>query len=384
MGQARAGIVGTGFAASSHVDALRRIGVDIAGIAGSSRAKAARAADAFGIPRAFADLGALLDDDSVDVVHNCTPNHLHAEVNAAALAAGRHLLSEKPLGMSSAETLRLVDLAAATPAVTGVCFNYRHYPLVRQAKTFMEEGTYGRPHLVHGSYLQDWLLFEDDWNWRLDSGKAGPSRAVADIGSHWLDLVQYVTGDTVTEVCAHLGTLHPTRTRPEGASTTFARSEPVRGEVTAIDTEDYATVLLRFGGGAGGSFLVSQVSAGRKNRLFFEIDAARASFAWDQEEPNTLWIGHRDQSNQELARDPALLAPEAARLAHFPGGHQEGWPDGLKNLLLDFYAAVADGDVHGRSFATFREAHRIVVVVEAIVASDRERAWVEVDGTVSA
>ena len=381
MRRPRAGIVGTGFAASSHVDALRRIGMELGAIAGSSRDKARAFAEPLGVETHYGDYLELLADDSVDVVHNCTPNHLHAAINEAAIAAGKHLLSEKPLAMTSSETEHLAELAGSSNAVAGVCFNYRHYPLVQQMRCLLQDGAHGRPHLIHGSYLQYWLLWPSDWNWRLESAKAGLTRALGDIGSHWIDVVQHVTGDTIVEVSGDLGTLHPERMRPHDSVQTFESAGDAASEATAIDTEDFATVLLRFESGARGSFLVSQVSAGRKNRLWFEIDLTDAALAWDQEEPNTLWIGRRDEANRLLARDPSLLSPEAAPLAHFPGGHQEGWPDGLKNLFIDFYAtvgAVEDGGEHSPSFATFAEAHRVTQTVEAIAESARARSWVEV------
>ena len=377
------GVIGTGFAATSHVEALRRVPeVELVALAGSSREKAENLAGTWGGgAAAYGDYRELLADDRVDVVHDCTPNHLHADVNAAALTAGKHVLSEKPLALDASETADLVDAAADAGLVAGVCFNYRHFPLVRQLRALVASGESGPFHLVRGAYLQDWLLERTDWNWRLEREKAGASRAVGDIGSHWLDLAEHVTGDRVVAVCAELGTLHAERLRPTGGVETFARADDGERTSVAIDTEDFASVLLRFAGGARGVLTVSQVTAGRKNRLLLELDAARSSFAWDQEEPNRLWIGRRDGPNAELPRDPSLLVPEAAALAHYPGGHQEGWPDALRNLFADFYGAVRaqiDGVDHHPFFATFADAHRTMRLVEAIVASDADGAWVEV------
>jgi predicted dehydrogenase len=375
-------LVGTGFAASSHVEALRRVpGVEPVGVVGSSPAKAEAFVRRLGLERAYGDVAEMLADDAVGAVHNCTPNRLHAEVNHAVLEAGRHLLSEKPLGRTSAETAPLVAAAASADVVSGVCFNYRHFPLVREARERLAAGTGGPVHLVHGAYLQDWLLLDTDWNWRIDPEAGGEARALGDIGSHWLDLVQHVTGDTVVETFAELSTLHPRRYAPAGGRETFSRE--VGGETVAWDiaTEDFATVLLRFASGARGTFSVSQVSAGRRNRLVFEVNAATESLAWDQEEPNTLWVGRRDGPNAEVVRDPALLSPPAAALAHYPAGHQEGWPDGLKNLFIDFYAAVAArdaGEPYDASFATFADAHRVGLQVEAILASHAAGAWTPV------
>ena len=376
----RVGVIGTGFAASSHLDALARLrGVEVAGILGSSPERSRAAAERLGVGRAYPGLEALLDDDSVDAVHNCTPNHLHAGITERALATGKHVLSEKPLALDPEEGARLVSAADRANVVTGVCFNYRHFPLVQQARA-MVRGELGPVHLAHGSYLQDWLLEKDDWNWRLEADKAGATRASGDIGSHWVDTVEHVMGDRVEEVMADLGRLHDERLRPAGEVRTFERS-PAERIPTRVDTEDFASVLLRFRGGCRGAFTVSQVSPGRKNRLWFEMDGARAALAWDQEDPNRLWIGRRDAANAQVMRDPSLLVPQAAALAHFPGGHEEGWPDALRNLFEDFYAAVSahrERRPDQRTFATFGEAQHVTEVIAAIARSDRDRSWVPV------
>jgi predicted dehydrogenase len=380
----RVGVIGTGFAATSHVDALRRVpSVEIGAIAGSSASKAEAAGERLGIGQTFGDYRELLRGDTVDAVHDCTPNHLHSTINGDVLGAGKHLLSEKPLGMDSRETAALVARAASAEVVAGVCFNYRHYPLVRQVKVMLAEGELGQPHLIHGGYLQDWLLHPTDWNWRLEPDKGGASRAIADIGSHWMDLVQYVTGHRIQEVLAVLDTVHGERRRPRERVATFERAEESGLESVPVTTEDSATVIFRTDRDLRGTFTVSQVSAGWKNRLFFEIDAAKASVSWDQEDPNILCIGRRDEANAELSRDPSMLAPEAAALVHFPAGHQEGWPDALRNLFLDFYGAVSAHGVaaaHESSFATFEDAHRIAQAVEAIVRSDNSGGWETVSG----
>ncbi|TMK56890.1 MAG: Gfo/Idh/MocA family oxidoreductase [Actinobacteria bacterium] len=380
----RVGIVGTGFAAAAHLDALSRIpGAEAVGVLGSALSRTRAAAERFSVGRAFGSLEELLD--GVDVVHNCTPNDVHAEVTLAALEAGVHVLSEKPLGIDAAAAARLAAAAASTNVVTGVCFVYRHFPLVQQMRALLDEGTNGPIHLVHGAYLQDWLLRPDDWNWRLESTRAGASRAMGDIGSHWIDLVQHVTGDLVTWVCAEVGRAHDMRLRPpEGEPETFA-SGGGDGQLTAVDTEDMALVLFRTASGVRGSVTVSQVSAGWKNHLVLEVDAAEASFVWDQEEPNRLRIGRRDRANRDVLRDPSLLAPAAARLAHFPGGHQEGWPDALRNLFEDFYAAVDAGTTgaqYAPTFASFSDAARVQAVVEAVLRSDATGVWVDVDDIV--
>jgi predicted dehydrogenase len=379
----RVGIVGAGFAASSHIDALRRISeVEVAGIAGSRPERGQQAAERLGIDRAFPDWRVMVQDDAIDAVHDCTPNHLHAEINSAALAAGKHVLSEKPLAMDSAQSGRLVEEAVAANVVSGVCFNYRHFPLVRHLREVLAGAEFGPVHLVHGAYLQDWLLLPSDWNWRLEAEKGGASRAMADIGSHWLDLAQHVTGDRVTEVLAELATVHGERMRPVGEVETFARGGGEGRTPVAVQSEDAGSVLLRFATGARGTLTVSQVSAGWKNHLVIEVDAAQAAFVWDQEDPNRLRIGQRNEANRELPRDPGLVSPGAAALTHYPGGHQEGWPDALRNLFGEFYQAVRahrEGREVGPTFASFAEAHGIIRVVEAVVASYRSGQWTKVE-----
>jgi predicted dehydrogenase len=378
----RVGVVGTGFAAASHLDALSRVpGLDV-GLVGSSVERARAAARRFGVRRVYPDLDALLSDAGVHAIHNCTPNDVHADITLRGLAAGKHVLSEKPLALNSRESSELVKASKERGSVTGVCFNYRHFPLVQQIRAMLAAGRDGAVHLVHGSYLQDWLLYDDDWNWRLQSPRAGSTRAVADIGSHWVDTVEHMTGDSVTAVMADLGRLHEERRRPEGETETFAGRQ-AGGIRYRVDTEDFASVLVRFASGARGSFVVSQVAPGRRNRLWFEIDAASASFVWDQEEPNRLWIGRRGRPNRDLVRDPSLLEEAAAGLARYPGGHQEGWPDAMRNLMSDFYGAVAarrNGASYRPTFASFEEAHHVMHVIEAVARSAEVGAWVDVDG----
>lgn len=377
-------IVGGGFAAASHLDALRRVGgVTPLGILTSTAERSRGAADRLGVERAYGALEELLGDPEVDVVHNCTPNHLHHAITSAALDAGKHVLSEKPLAFDLDQAEDLAARAQATGMVTGVCFTYRHFPLIQHLRQAIRSGGAGRVHLIHGAYLQDWLLFDDDWNWRLQADQGGAARAVGDIGSHWIDLVQHVTGDEVVAVCAQLARLHDERLRP-GEVRTFERGGggDARTRV-AVDTEDAATILLRLRGGAIGACTISQVSAGKKNELTIELDAARESYSWNQEDPNVLHVGRRDAPNERVLRDPSLVAPEAAPLVHYPGGHQEGWPDAMRGLFEDFYAVVR-GDGALQTVATFDEAAQVLRVVDAILRSDREGRWVDIRSEVTA
>lgn len=382
----KVGVVGTGFSAAAHIEALRRLpGVEVAAIVGRTPERAREAAKRLCVPRALGSVEELLADEEIRVVHNCTPNDLHYGINRAVLESGRHLLAEKPLARDTREAAALAALAAASPGVSGVCFNYRHFPLVQELRTLVAEQRHGPVHLVHGVYLQDWLLHETDWSWRLDPARNGASRVVADIGSHWLDLVEHVLGDRVMSVCASLGVLHETRVRPSSEPTTFGQpGAGSPGTRYRVSTEDFAVVLVRFASGLLGSLTVSQVSAGHKNRLEIELDAAEATYAWDQERPNMLWIGHRDRPNEQLVRDPALLSSGAAGIARLPGGHQEGWSDALRNLCADFYAAVEArerGEPYPATFASFEDGRHVVELTQAVLESSAAGVWTDV-GTV--
>jgi predicted dehydrogenase len=382
MDTIKVGIAGSGFSAMAHVEALRRIPcVEVWGIAASSLEKSREVAGKMRIPHAYASVDELIQDPDIQAVHNCTPNRLHFELNKKILLAGKHLMSEKPLAVSSAESAELVELAAQADVVSGVCFNYRHYPMVSQVKEMLQSGEQGRINLVYGGYLQDWLLFDTDYSWRLEPDKNGPSRAIADIGSHWCDTVQYVLDKKIVEVFADLKTVHLVRKKAKQKVTTFSTNGDVEREDVRISSEDYGSVLLHFEDGVQGVFAVSQVSAGRKNHLHFEVATDRSSFSWDQEKPNQLWVGQRDQASEAWSTDPGLLSPKSAELTHYPGGHHEGWPDGLKNLCIDFYKRVLDRE-HDRSFATIEDGHRIMLLIEAILKSHQEKRWVQIENEV--
>ncbi len=378
----RAGIIGTGFIGPAHVEAARRLGnVEFIALAEANEALAREKADALCIPRAYGDYRKLLDDPDVQVVHNCTPNHLHFEVNKDILAARKHVISEKPLAMTSEESRTLVELAKEAGVIHAVDFNYRYYPLVQHAREMIDKGELGEVFSVHGSYLQDWLYLATDWNWRLVPELSGESRAVADVGSHWCDLVQFITGLTITRVFADLRTVHKTRMRPKKEVETYAGKvlQPSDYEPQEINTEDYASVLLEFSNGAHGVVTVSQVSAGRKNRLYYEIDGSKCALSWDQEKPNEMWIGYREKANEILVKDPSLLHERAREYAHYPGGHPEAYPDGPKNLFRNVYRVVAVGKMPANpDWSTFEDGHKEVVICEAVLASSKSKSWVDV------
>lgn len=379
----RAGIVGAGFVGPLHLEALRRLGfVDVVCLAAETKELAQAAAAKLGVERAYDDYRQLLADDSIEVVHNCTPNRLHFEINRLAINAGKHIISEKPLAMNTRESGELLAMLDDRPLVHAVNFVHRGYPLVQQVREMVRAGELGRISLVHGSYLQDWLLLETDYNWRIDPTQGGMSRALADIGSHWLDLLEFVTGSHIVEVCADLKTVLPRRRRSRLALPTFQSTGSERDcEIVDVTTEDYAALLFRFADGASGTMLVSQVSAGRKNRLWFEVDGSRRALAWDSERPDELWIGHRERMNGTLLRDPALLAPTAASYVRLPGGHPEGWQDALKNLLGRVYSFIAEERsprIDEPGFPTFHDGHRAITLVEAAMQSAREGKWIQV------
>ncbi len=380
-----AAVVGTGFIGPVHVEALRRLGVRVKGVLGSAPEKSRAAMASLGVERGYESYDQLLSDTDVTVVHLTSPNKAHADQVRRALAAGKHVVCEKPLGMTSRETAELVALAARYPdRVCAVNYNIRFYPLNLEARDRLKSGVLGEVFHVRGAYVQDWLLYPDDFNWRVLAEEGGDVRAVGDIGTHWLDLVGFVTGLEVESVCADLHTVHPVRQRPEGSVETFTdktkSAKPARRPVT-ITTEDYGSVLLRFKGGARGVFTVSQVTAGRKNHLTWEIAAAKGAMAWDSETPNALWAGSRERGNESLTRDPALMSDTARAYSNYPGGHNEGFPDTFKQLYRAVYADVRAGKRSREPlYATFADGHRELLLCEAILKSARTGGWTPVGG----
>jgi predicted dehydrogenase len=375
IGELRVGVVGTGFIGAVHVEALRRLGVEVVGVVGSSPERA-RAKTLAPVIDSYAQL---LADERVDVVHLTTPNHLHYPQVKQALEAGKHVVCEKPLAMTSEQSSELLEQAERSGLVHCTNFNIRFYPQVQQSRALVLDGAVGAVWNVHGGYLQDWLLLPTDWNWRLEPEKGGSLRAVADIGSHWLDLVQFVVGMRVEALLADLATAIPVRQRPAREIETFAAADDVEREDAEMTTEDLAHILLRFEGGTRGSLVVSQVSAGRMNSLRFEVDGSTGALAWDSERNEELWLGHRGQPNELLLRDPALLAPEARSRTALPAGHPEGFAETFKELYRAVYAAVAAGGPPDQpDYPTFADGHWENVLGDAVALSNRERRWVEV------
>jgi predicted dehydrogenase len=375
------GVAGTGFIGPAHIEGLRRNGIQVLGLAESSQEKAEQKAAELGIPRAFGSLEEMLADADIDVVHLATPNYLHYSHAKAALLAGKHVVCEKPLSINATESAELVELAAEKSLVNAVNFNIRMYPLVQQARSMVQSGELGDMFILQGSYLQDWLLLPTDWNWRLEPDLGGSLRAVGDIGSHWLDLLTFITGLRIEEVYADFKTFHPIRKKPSKPLETYTGKILTPEDYIDQDiyTEDYATILLHYENGVRGVLTVSQVSSGRKNRLSYEISGSKSSLAWDSERPNELWIGHRTAPNQTLLKDPSLLSPEARETASYPGGHNEGFPDTFKQLYTKVYNYIFAGDFSKTpDFPTFADGHYEMQLCEAIERSVREGKWVTV------
>jgi predicted dehydrogenase len=380
MKRIRTAIIGTGFMGRVHLEAVRRLGfVEVAAIAGRRIDVVRSMADQFHVERAESHYDRILADPEIQAIHICTPNNLHAPIAMAALAAGKHVLCEKPLATSSREAQEIETLALANKLRNCTCHNLRYYPMVQQMRSMREAGDLGEILVVQGTYSQDWLLHDTDWNWRIESDKNGPSRVMADIGSHWCDMAEHVTGQRINSLCADLQTFHKTRKRPKVSVETFAGKtlSPEDYDLVPIDTEDFGSVIFRMGERARGAFTASQVSAGRKNRLSIEIYGTKSSVVWDQERPDELWIGNRNTNNQILVKDPSLMKEHARSFAELPGGHVEGYNDTFKQVFRRFYQSIENPDLTPE-YPQFADGLRQLKILEAEMASHKSRAWVEI------
>jgi predicted dehydrogenase len=380
MKKLKTAIIGTGFMGKVHAENVRRLGnVEIAAVAASSDEKARQFGQSIGVERTTGDYQTLLKDPEINAVHVLTPNALHHSMCKAALGAGKHVLCEKPFTLTSAEARELVDLAARTGLTNCIQHNLRYYPVVQQIRRMIEAGDLGEILIVQGTYSQDWLLYDTDWNWRIDSKANGALRAMGDIGSHWMDMIQHLTGLRITAMCADLATFHKTRKRPKGSIETFAGKtlKPEDYQAVPIDTEDFGAVLVHLGDRARGTFTVSQMSAGRKNMFTFDIYGTKAGVSWNQERPDELWIGQRNMPNGIIVKDPSLLYPKAAAYADLPGGHSEGYDDTHKQVFKHFYAKVADPSAP-LDFPTFQDGLIGMQLLEKVVESSKKNGWVTV------
>src|SRR3984885_1144837 len=375
-------VIGTGFMGRVHLEALRRVElVDVVAIAGRELEPARRLGAGFGIETIVDDYRELLEDVTIDAIHICTPNVTHYQIAKDALLAGKHVLCEKPLSVSVEEAQELVDLARKRSLRNCVCHNLRYYPMVQQMRRMREDGDLGEILIVQGTYFQDWLLYDTDWNWRVDAKAGGPSRCMADIGSHWFDMAEHVTGLRVTSLCADLQTFHATRKRSKHAVETFANKllGPEDYIETPVDTEDFGAVVFRMGKRTRGAMTASQVSAGRKNGLSIEIYGTKCSVAWNQERPDELWAGHRDVGNQIFVKDPSLLKPAARAFADLPGGHSEGYDDTFKQVFRRFYRSISTPN-GVPEYPQFVDGLRQLKILDAVLQSYRTRTWIDVPG----
>ena len=381
-GEIKVGIAGTGFIGPAHLEALRRNNIKVIGLAEANPELTQQKAIELGIEKAYPSYSAMIADPEISVIHLATPNLLHFSQAKEALLAGKHVICEKPLAMNSRESAELVKLASEKNLVNAINFSLRFYPICHQARSLVQSGDLGRINIIHGSYLQDWLLLETDWNWRLEPGVGGTLRAVADIGSHWLDLITFITGLKISAVMADFKTFLPTRKKPSKPVETFTGKLLLPEDYIdqPISTEDYASILLRYENGASGVVAISQVSAGRKNRLYFEINGAKSSVAFDSERPNELWIGHREKANEMLLKDPSLLSNDARKITSYPGGHNEGFPDTFKQIFAKIYAYIRQGEYDtAPEFPTFADGHYELILCEAIEQSAHEQRWITIN-----
>src|SRR5580658_6352212 len=382
MRQFKVAVFGAGFVGRVHIEGLRRLGnVEVAAVVAVTDAEAAQLGQQLNIPQTGSDYRRFLADASLDAVHVCTPNAPHFPMAMDALAAGKHVLCEKPLAVSSEQARQMAAAAAKAGKRNCTFHNLRSYPLVQQMRRMREAGDLGEILIVQGTYSQDWLLYDTDWNWRVQTSDNGPSRCMDDIGSHWCDIAEHVTGLRIASLCADLNTFHKTRKRPKGSIETFAGKslKPEDYVETPIDTEDFGAVVFRMGNGARGAFTASQVSAGRKNRLSIEIYGSKCGVAWDQERPDELWIGNRNSNNQIIIKDPGLLKEGARSYADLPGGHSEGYDDTFKQVFRRFYGSIEDPAAEPE-YPQFVDGLRQLTVLEAEMESSRRRGWVGVAG----
>jgi len=380
MKKLKTAIIGTGFMGKVHAENVRRLGnVEIVAVADYADEPARKFAQAIGVEHSTGDYQTLLKDPAIDAVHVLTPNALHYPMCKAALNAGKHVLCEKPFTVTSGEARELVELAARTKLANAINHNLRYYPVVQQIRRMIEAGDLGDILIVQGTYSQDWLLYDTDWNWRVDSKANGALRAMGDIGSHWMDMIQHLTGLKITALCADLATFHKTRKMPKGPIETFAgkKLQPEDYQSVAIDTEDFGAVLLHLGDRARGAFTVSQMSAGRKNMFTFDIYGTKAGVSWNQERPDELWIGQRNTPNALIVKDPSLLYPKAAAYADLPGGHSEGYDDVHKQVYKHFYARVADPSAP-LDYPTFEDGLLGMQLLEKVLESSKKNGWVKV------
>jgi predicted dehydrogenase len=380
MPKIRTAVFGTGFMGKVHTEGIRRLGnVEVVAVAASTEEEAAKFGQTYGIERTTTDWQGLLKDSSIDAVHVCTPNALHFPMSKAALQAGKNVLCEKPMTMNVKEAEELVSVAEKSGKANCLQHNLRYYPVVQHVRRMIANGELGEVLIVNGTYYQDWLLYDTDYNWRIETEANGTLRAMGDIGSHWMDMIQHLTGLKIKAVCADLATFHTTRKKPKGSVETFAgkKLKPEDYDEVKITTDDFGAVLVRLGDRARGNFSVSQMSAGCKNRFNFEIYGTKGGVQWNQERPDELWIGNRNEPNKIIVKDPSLLDPAAASYADLPGGHSEGYDDAHKQVFKRFYKKVADPSA-AVEYPTFADGLWGMKLLNAVEESSKKQGWMEI------
>ncbi len=378
MARLKTAVVGLGYIGNIHLEALFRVGTDVVAVADANKAACEQAQMKYGISHIYIDYRELIENEILDAVHICTPNHMHYEIALAAIDKGLHVLCEKPLALTSKQAKELTEQLGKKELIGAVNFNYRYYPVLQHARRMIGDNAIGAVHVIKASYLQDWLLFDTDYNWRLDPAVGGESRAMADIGSHVCDLAEHITGLKIVAVMADLMTLHEVRKKPLGEVKTFDVTKNSGAfENVPMDTEDYAGLLVRFDSGAKGVFAVSQVSAGQKCRIQLEIYGAEKSISWDHEAANTLSVGERTPETTVFTRDMTMNTPEMD-FAHVPAGHPEGYPDVVKNIVTDFYGCIKNSSC-SQTLPTFADGYGKSLLVDAVLKSHKEQRWVTID-----
>lgn len=375
MKEYKAAVIGAGFIGAAHVEALRRLGnVQVAALCDAQ--DGAAKAEVLHIDRAFSDYKTMLDQLELDAVHICTPNHTHYEIAKYAIEKGVHFVCEKPFTTTVEQARELAALAKEKGVVGAVNFHNRLYPIPNEMRQIIAGGELGEIFSVHGEYIQDWLLYDTDYTWRLEKSQVGKTRAMADIGSHWMDLVEFVTGQKIVRVNAKFRTVHPVRKKPCAKVETFQTAENVSYEPISIDTEDEAVMMFELSGGAIGTAIISMVFAGRKNTTTLHVAGSKQALSWSSESLNDLWIGHRDRPNELLTKDASLMHPAAGRLASYPSGHIEGFPDALKQVFRQFYDSVSQPGRY--DFAGLEDGLREMCLCDCVYESATTQSWVDV------
>jgi len=379
MRRFRTGIVGVGFIGAVHIEQLRRLSyVDVAALVEIKDPQ--QKADALFVPKGYSDYREMIDRENLDCIHICTANNLHYEIADYALDKGVNVVCEKPLTFDSVEAEKLVRKAGEKGLVNAVNYNSRYYPLVYQMREMIRSGEVGDVYTIHGGYLQDWLYFDTDYNWRLDPEFSGASRAFSDIGTHWLDMAEFVTGLKVIELLADIAVFHKSRKKPLKPVETFTGMalRPEDYQLVPVGTEDYATVLFHFENGARGCCNISQVFAGRKNQLQLSIGGSKCALHWDSENSNSLWVGRRETMNGEFVKDTSVLRPAVSSVTSYPGGHVEGFPDTFKQNFIKIYQAIASGKQTEGEYATFGDGLKEMIFCEKVIESAKEKRWVKI------